>query len=98
MQELINKFIHDLLAQKNLSGVDPEVVEQLAKDLSERLNSQINRAILDQLSADELKEFEALVKTGADSSNVQAYLSDKVDTAQTAANVMKAFREGYLGT
>lgn len=98
-QELIDKFIKDLLDAKNLNGVDDEVRQQLEQDLKTRLLDQIDRAIIEALPEDKLSGFNALLDNNSTAQDVQKYIIEcGVDTQKVTLETMLRFRALYLGS
>ena len=93
------QFIRDILAEKQLSGVDDEVREQLVTDLTGRLLDQINRALIDALPDDKLQEFNAMLDDEAVSDEtVQQFIATSgVNVQQVTIQTMLRFRDLYLG-
>lgn len=98
-QELIDKFIKDLLDAKDLNGVDDEVRQQLEQDLKTRLLDQIDRAIIEALPEDKLSGFNALLDNNSTAQDVQKYIIEcGVDTQKVTLETMLRFRALYLGS
>lgn len=98
-QELIDKFIKDLLYAKDLNGVDDEVHQQLEQDLKTRLLDQIDRAIIEALPEDKLSGFNALLDNNSTAQDVQKYIIEcGVDTQKVTLETMLRFRALYLGS
>ncbi len=95
----LTQFIRDILAEKQLSGVDDEVREQLVSDLTSRLLDQINRALIDALPDDKLQEFNAMLDDEAVSDEaVQQFIATSgVNVQQVTIQTMLRFRDLYLG-
>ena len=94
----LDKFIRDILNQKQLSGVSPEVEEQLVADLKDRLIDQINRAVIDAMPEDKMDEFNQLLDNDADDAQIQQFVANSgVDTRQVTIETMLRFRSLYLG-
>ncbi len=94
----LDKFIRDILNQKQLSGVSPEVEKQLVADLKERLIDQINRAIIDAMPEDKMDEFNQMLDSDVDDAQIQQFVANSgVDTRQVTIETMLRFRSLYLG-
>jgi len=91
------QFIDTVLHEKGIEGVEEDIVAQLRVDLAERLQSTINRAIVESLSAEQQKQFEHLIDTGKLNS-LQSFLQEQgVDVNAIVARCMLQFRKNYLG-
>jgi hypothetical protein len=92
----LKKFVRGVIQDKNLSGVEQEVLEQLISDLSVRLENQINAALLQQLSDEDMVEFEQLLDSG-EVDKIQNYFYNKnINVTEITAQVMSRFRAAYL--
>ena len=59
--EELKKYVTEIIEQKKLSGVDQDIKDKLIDDLTNRLQEQINRALINALNDEQFKEFEKLV-------------------------------------
>lgn len=92
----LKKFVRGVIQEKNLVGVETEVIEQLISDLSERLENQINAALLQQLSDEDITEFEKILDSG-DIDKIQNYFYNKnINVTEVTAQVMSRFKAAYL--
>lgn len=98
--EALDKFVAELLADKDLSGMDDEAKGYLAEELKDRLNDQINRALIGELSEEKLEEFNKLLDDGEMSEDkVQQFMANSgVDLNKVVARTALTFRELYLQT
>lgn len=92
----LKEFVRGVIAEKNLHGVEQEVIDQLVDDLAARLEDQINGALLQQLSDEDLAEFENLLDTG-DVDKINEYFYNKnINVTEVTSQVMSRFRAAYL--
>jgi hypothetical protein len=98
--EALDKFINDMLSDKNLSGVNDEARTYLVDDLKTRLLDQINRSIIAEMPEEKSDEFSNLLDNeSVTDEQVQQFIVDSgVDTKKISARTMLAFRELYLQT
>ncbi|MDB5184127.1 MAG: hypothetical protein JWO07_808 [Candidatus Saccharibacteria bacterium] len=96
--EELDRFIRDMLAQKDLPGVNDDVREQLVTDLKERLLDQVDRAIVDAIPEDKIDDFNALLdQSDVSDETIQNYVVQSgVDVQQVTINTMLRFRDLYL--
>lgn len=96
----LNKFIEDMLTEKDLPGITPEAKDMLVADLKQRLMDQINKSIIDAMPDDKIDEFDALLdKEGVDDTQLQQFIINAgVDVKQETIKTMLAFRSLYLQT
>ena len=97
--EQLDEFIDNLLKEKGITGLDPEVEKSLKEEMRTRLNGQINRSAIEQLSEDKAAELAEHLKdpnfTNEDFGN---FMQDcGVDLIETTTNALLAFRSLYLG-
>ena len=96
----MDEFLDNLLAQIGaLQTADPEVVEQLKADMSERVAALINRRLIDALPDDKVTGLETLLDEQPN--NVEAYqqfINDNLPNKQEIVNAtLLEFRALYLG-
>ena len=94
----LDSFITQLLAEQQFKNLEPEVQEQLKKDLYSRAEDHINAALLNELSEEDKEAFEKLLD---DPSPVvaQTFLQEHVpDIEQVVAAALLKFRSAYLGS
>jgi hypothetical protein len=95
----LDRFINQILDEKQLSGVTPEVRVQLVADLKERLLDQINRALITALPEEKIVEFNLLLddETASDEAIRQFITNSGVDVQKVTLQTMLRFSELYLG-
>ena len=94
----LDRFVRDIVTDKDLPGVDDEIREQLVKDLKERLLDQVDRAIIDAIPEDRIDDFNALLDN-EDTTNegIRGFVSQcGVDVQKVTTNTMLRFRDLYL--
>lgn len=94
----LDKFIEDIVAVKQLSGVTDEVRAQLVSDLKQRLLDQINRALIDALPDEQIDAFNALLDepSSTDETVQQFIVNTGVDVRRVTAETMLRFRDLYI--
>ena len=96
--EAAAQFIDSIIDAK-LAGtqIEPDVRETLHKNLRERLERQIIRAVLSLLTEQEQKEVEHLVDTNQ-IDKIEGYLTEHgVNLTQVLTGSMAEFQAAYLG-
>ncbi len=92
----LEQFVDRLLEEKAMVDLDEEVLQQLKKDLFDRVEDRINAMLLAKLPADKLADFEKLLESGSDE-EVQKFCSDAIPKLDEAiAAELLAFRTTYL--
>jgi hypothetical protein len=96
-QEL-KKFVDTILKEKNLKGVEQNILDKLSDELTSSLETQINRALVDSLTDQQLNDFEKLVDE-QNTEKLKTYFNDVgVPVQQIVTQVMTRFRTAYLGS
>jgi hypothetical protein len=95
----LSQFIQGILAEKQLSGIDDNVREQLVADLQQRLLDQINRALIDALPDDKIEAFNRMLddESLTDEQVQQFIAASGVDVQRVTIQTMLRFRDLYLG-
>jgi hypothetical protein len=95
----LNQFIRDILAEKQLSGVDESVREQLVVDMKQRMLDQINRALIEALPDEKIDEFSAMLDDPEASDQIvqDFMMRSGVDVKRVTLQAMLTFRDLYLG-
>jgi len=96
MDEL-DSFIAEIIDTKKLPGLSDEVRTTLEEDLREQLLDQIDRALLEELSDEQLDVFVEKMEQTEDEGAAQRFLSEQgIDVEKVTARTMLAFRDLYL--
>lgn len=93
-------YVQKLLTDQGVSAdVDPEVRQELANELTARINDFLNRRLLDAMSDSAVKEFEALMDSEQlDANKVHEFVAANVPNVQEVTNqALFDFRLLYLG-
>lgn len=95
----VDEFIENLLVEKGITDLEPDVKEQLITDMRERLLHQIDREAILRLSEEKAAELsEKLDDPNFTSEQMAQFIQDAgVDMTQVALDVMLKFRGLYLG-
>ncbi|OHA01526.1 MAG: hypothetical protein A3H71_03265 [Candidatus Sungbacteria bacterium RIFCSPLOWO2_02_FULL_48_13b] len=94
--ETLDAYVGRLLEEKGIKDVGDEVLEQLKKDLRDRVEDRINAATLEHMPPQNLEEFESLLDSG-DDNKLQAFIREHVaDLDQVIAGALVQFRNVYL--
>ncbi|MCA9343504.1 MAG: hypothetical protein H6793_02865 [Candidatus Nomurabacteria bacterium] len=96
--EELKKYVTEIIEQKKLSGVDQDIKDKLIDDLTNRLQEQINRALINALNDEQFKEFEKLVDA-EDAEKVSTFFADNnIPVQEITTQVLVKFRVAYLGS
>ena len=96
----VDDFIENLLNERGIINVDPEIRAELRVEMKNQLMDQINQAAVMQLSEEKADELAKLVDT-PDFTNekmTESMQNSGVDLASVTIDTMLRFRNFYLGT
>ena len=96
----VDSFIDQLLKDKGITDLEPDVLKDLREDLGKRLIDQINKAAVMQLSEEKATELANLVDD-PDFTNekmTEFMQNSGVNLTEVALDTMLKFRSFYLGT
>lgn len=98
--ELLTIFAEEMMKQKGLdSELDQDTYKTLLEDLKQRMEYQINRAIVAQLTDEDLAKIgDKLENNTATAEDLDKVIAESnVDVAETTKDTLMTFREAYLG-
>ena len=91
-------FAENLLKEKGLNGIDPEIFAQLRQDLRDRLEDRINVAIAGNIPPEKLSFFEKLLDQ-SDKNEIQDFCRRNIhNIEEITANELVEFRKTYLNS
>ena len=95
----VHDFISDLIDQKMIIDIEPDVRESLIEDLSELLMREINNAAIRSLPEDKAIELANSLENGSiQPEGVGKFMEDAgLDFEEIAFITMMQFRDLYLG-
>ena len=98
--ELLTIFAEEMMKQKGLdSELDQDTYKTLLEDLKQRMEYQVNRAIVAQLTDEDLAKIgDKLENNTATAEDLDKVIAESnVDVAETTKDTLMTFREAYLG-
>lgn len=95
----VDQFLGQIIDEKNLTGITPEIKAHLVEDMRNRLMEQIDRAMVNALRPEQVQQLNSLLDAPNFSDDkVQAFFKDAgVDAERVALDTMMRFRQYYLG-
>jgi len=91
-------FAGNLLKEKGLDNIDPEIFVQLRQDLRDRLEDRINVAIAGNIPPEKLSFFEKLLDQ-SNEEEIQAFCKRNIyNIEEITANELAEFRKTYLNS
>ena len=99
-QEALDKFIIEMLDQKQLSNLTEEAKKYLVDDLRTRLIDQINRSLIEAMSDEKVDEFNKMLDDpSATAEQAQQFIANSgVNVKKITGLTMLSFRELFLQT
>jgi hypothetical protein len=100
-KNMIEQFIEKLLSEKSLpADLDPEVRQQMVKNLSERAVNLVNKRLVENLPEDKVAELEKLIDSQPENAEAyQKFIDENLPNKdQVVAIALAEFRSLYLGT
>lgn len=96
----VDEFIDTILNEKGITDVEPDIREDLKKDMKQRLLDQINKAAVMQLSEEKAAELASLIDDPefTNEKMTEFMKNSGVNLAEVALETMLRFRALYLGT
>jgi hypothetical protein len=97
MSNTIDDFVNVLLEEKDLTGLDPDVINQIKKDLYARVENKINASILAKIPPQKMESFEELLSSNSSSDEIQKFCTENIrDLESVVASALLEFRSSYL--
>jgi hypothetical protein len=94
---MLDKFAEQLLLEKGLTDLDPEVHSALVADISARANELINRRVVDALNEDQQKSLIQMVESGQDQSMIQKFIQQNLpNDREVTAKALIEFKALFL--
>lgn len=96
--EAMNAFVNELIDEKKLEGLTPEVREGIAADLKERILDQIQRSIIAALPEDKFTELESAVDGDSLTEEQMSKIIEEsnLNMDEIVGGTLAKFREIYL--
>ena len=94
----VDEFIEQLLIDKGITDIEPDVKEELKSDMKQSLLDQINRAAIMELSEEKAAELAAKVDDpNFTNEDMTKFMQESgVNLAEVSLNTMLEFRNLYL--
>lgn len=93
----IEIFVDRLIEEKQFGDLEPEVMEEIKKDLLSRVEDRMNMTILNELPEDALPAFEELLDKEESEEDMKKFISSKIpDLDEKIAKALVDFRNTYL--
>lgn len=95
---MLEDFVEDLLVEKGLTDLDPDVRFALIAELVDKANQLINRRLFEAMNEDQLKALNQMVEAKPDQAMVDKFIEENVpNKVQITAQALNEFRSLYLG-
>ena len=95
----ISTFVDELIEAKGLSGLNDEVVAQMKKDLTVRIENRIHAIIATNIPEESREEFDKLIDSTVSDEEVSKFCAEKIPNLQdlVAADLVQ-FKNVYIGS
>ncbi len=95
----VDEFIENLLSEKGIVNLEPDVKAELKKEMTDRLVDQINKAAIMQLSEDKAASLAKLIEDPDFNNEKMAEFMQNsgVNLTEVTLDTMLKFRNFYLG-
>ncbi len=92
----LEDFARRLTEEKGLNALDKDILDQVQKDLIDRIEDRINAAILAKMPEEKLDEFNGILDT-KDSHSIQEFCAKNIpDLDALVGATLMDFRQIYL--
>jgi len=92
----IEEFVSKLIEDKGFDEKDPEVIDQMKKDLLDRVENRINAMILSNINSEKLSDFEKVLDESEE--EIQNFVIKEIpDIDEKVAAELLTFKNIYLG-
>lgn len=96
--EILSAFVIKMMQDKGLPDMSEETRSRLRMSLQDKLEEQIEQALVGMLSDEQLMELDRKLDEGATDEEVEAFfLNSGADANVAMTDAMKAFREAFMG-
>lgn len=93
----LEQFVDKLMEEKQLPELTPEIKAQMKSDLISRVEDRINAALIANMNAEQMKQFDTVLEANEEA-EVQQFLKDAIPDLETVlATALINFRATYLG-
>jgi len=98
MDEYTRAFLQGIMEDAKMDDLDPEMMEDMIRELGERLENYILGTILDHLSDRDANTLVSMSEHGASKPEIEGFLKAKIPDVQAVmAQAYQDFRTWYLG-
>ena len=96
----VDEFIESLLVDKGITGIEPDVREELKTEMNTRMLDQINKAAIMRLSEEKAAELAAMVDDPSFTNEkmTEFMQNSGVNLVEVALETMLQFRNFYLSS
>lgn len=96
-QEPLDVFINQLLEEKGINKLDPEIVDQARNDLYNRVENTLNAVIVQHMPEEKLEEFNKLLDEKSSDDDIHRFCQENITNIdEVFAEALISFRLKYL--
>ena len=96
-EQILSAFVIKMMQDKGITGLSDEERDRLRMNLQDKLEEQIERALIEMLSDEELIELDKKLNEGVTDEEIEAFfLGTGADADKIITDTMEAFRVAFL--
>lgn len=92
----ITEYVDRLVLEKGFGAEDPEVLAQIKKDITDRIEDRVNAVIATNIPPEKLDDFTALLDTGSEETIREFVQKEVPDIEERIAGELLVFKSEYL--
>ncbi len=93
----LKQYAAKLVEEKDFKGVDAEVMEQIKRDVYDRLEKRIDAFIMSALPPEKLEQFDKLLENATEKEIQDFCVTNIPNLDEEVAQQLLQFRQAYLG-
>lgn len=94
----VRTFLESILDDAGMTDLTPEMKNSMTQELFKLLDARLTTVAVENLSEENLTQFERMLEEKKDKQDVEMFLRDKIHNApELFAQAMLDFRNSYLG-
>lgn len=96
IREVFEQFIDNLIVERGLEKMEPDILVEIKKDLQTSLERRMNAALVAKIPPEKLDAFDALLDKGEAQAIQEFFRTEIPDFRDVIAQELLAFRRTYL--
>lgn len=96
-EKILSAFVIKMMADKGVEGMSSEDQDRLRMRLQEKLQEQVEQALVRMLTDEQLEELDRKLDAGASDEEIETFFAESgADAEKAMTDAMAAFREAYM--